>query len=127
MLNKLKAVSAIVIAAYASPSLALGVGSIEMKSHVNQPLDASIVLYGTEGMSVSQLIARMGSMQDFERAGVIREYFLDDIRFSVELDNQGGGGYPPENGQSGSRALFEFCARCALARRSDSSRVHRVN
>lgn len=91
MLNKLKAVSAIVIAAYASPSLALGVGSIEMKSHVNQPLDASIVLYGTEGMSVSQLIARMGSMQDFERAGVIREYFLDDIRFSVELDNQGGG------------------------------------
>jgi pilus assembly protein FimV len=42
-------------------------------------------------MSVSQLIARMGSMQDFERAGVIREYFLDDIQFSVELDQQGGG------------------------------------
>lgn len=91
MFTKLKAISAIVIATYASPSLALGVGSIDMNSTMNEPLNATIELYGTEGMGTGQLIARMGSMQDFERAGVIREYFLDDIRFSVELDNQGGG------------------------------------
>lgn len=91
MFTKLKAISAIVIATYASPVLALGVGSIDMKSSMNEPLDATIQLYGTEGMSTGQLIARMGSMQDFERAGVIREYFLDDVRFVVELDNAGGG------------------------------------
>ncbi len=91
MFTKLKAISAIVIATYASPSLALGVGSIDMNSTMNEPLNATIELYGTEGMGTGQLIARMGSMQDFERAGVIREYFLDDVRFSVDLDNQGGG------------------------------------
>ncbi|HSG60097.1 MAG TPA: FimV/HubP family polar landmark protein [Pseudomonadales bacterium] len=91
MFTKLKAISAIVIATYASPALALGVGSIDMNSSMNEPLNATIQLYGTEGMSTGQLIARMGSMQDFERAGVIREYFLDDIRFSVEIDNTGGG------------------------------------
>ena len=91
MFTKLKAISAIVIATTSTPALALGLGSIDMNSSMNEPLNASIELYGTEGMGMGQLIARMGTMQDFERAGVIREYFLDDVTFSVELDDAGGG------------------------------------
>lgn len=91
MFNKLKAVSALVIASYVSPVMALGVGTIDMHSSMSQPLDASIDIYGIEGMASSQLVAKMASLQDFERAGVLMDYHLESIKFAVELDGKGGG------------------------------------
>ncbi len=91
MFNKLKAVSALVIASYVSPAMALGVGTIDMHSSMSQPLDASIDIYGIEGMASSQLVAKMASLQDFERAGVSMDYHLESIKFAVELDGKGGG------------------------------------
>ncbi len=70
---------------------ALGLGSVSVRSTLNQPLNAEIRLLDIGDLDASQIKIELASNADFERAGVERDYFLSNLRFAVELDGRGGG------------------------------------
>ncbi len=75
---------------YAGGALALGLGDIELKSHLNQRLEAEIELLEVRDLSQEEILIGLGSVEDFERQGIERTYFLTDIEFYVDLDANGG-------------------------------------
>lgn len=68
---------------------ALGVGEIELNSHLNQKLAAEIPLLDASGLRADEVLVSLGSSEDFERAGVERFYYLTDLRFEVFIDGRG--------------------------------------
>ena len=75
------------------PSIAgaFGLGEITLKSALNQPLEAEIKLTKVGDLSKSEVLPKLATHTDFERAGVDRVHFLTDIRFDVTMDGEGGG------------------------------------
>ncbi|WP_052081112.1 FimV/HubP family polar landmark protein [Pseudomonas sp. ML96] len=65
---------------------ALGLGEIDLHSALNQPLDAEIELYQIGDLSSDEIKVRLASAEEFNRAGVERYYFLNDLRFAPMLD-----------------------------------------
>ena len=74
----------------AQDTLSLGLGNIDLKSSLNQPLDAEIALLEVRELTETEILTRLGSPEDFERLGVDRIYFLTDIDFDVRLNAPGG-------------------------------------
>ncbi|MBV1874208.1 MAG: peptigoglycan-binding protein LysM, partial [Gammaproteobacteria bacterium] len=74
------------------PSLAgaFGLGEITLNSALNQPLNADISISKVGSLTESEIITKLAPAVEFERAGVDRAYFLNDIKFEVVLDNKGG-------------------------------------
>lgn len=70
---------------------ALGLGDITLHSGLNQPLDAEIALLQTGDMTSDELVAKLASPADFEKAGVDRFVFLQSLRFTPVIRN--GRGY----------------------------------
>nr|WP_207888384.1 FimV/HubP family polar landmark protein [Pseudomonas sp. 30_B] len=70
---------------------ALSLGEITLHSSLNQPLDAEIALLQTGDMTSDELIARLASQADFEKAGVDRFMFLQNLRFTPVI--RSGRGY----------------------------------
>ena len=70
---------------------ALGLGNLTIKSALNQPLNAEIRLLDAGDLDASQIKVQLANPEDFQRAGVDRDFFLSNLRFSVELDGHGGG------------------------------------
>lgn len=70
---------------------ALGLGNLSIKSALNQPLNAEIRLLDTGDLDPSQVKIQLASPEDFQHAGVDRDFFLTNLRFDVELDGRGGG------------------------------------
>ncbi|RLA54705.1 MAG: hypothetical protein DRR42_00860 [Gammaproteobacteria bacterium] len=70
---------------YAGWVSALGLGEIKLNSSLNEPLDAEVVLLNVGELSESELLANLASKEDFERAGVDREYHLVNLGFSVDI------------------------------------------
>ncbi len=66
--------------------LALGLGELQLKSALNQPLSAEIALLESQGLSQWEIKPALASAADFERAGVDRLYFLTKLDFKVEGD-----------------------------------------
>ncbi|WP_430462301.1 FimV/HubP family polar landmark protein [Thalassolituus sp. LLYu03] len=66
--------------------LALGLGELELKSALNQPLKAEIELVETQGLTQWEIKPTLASEADFERAGVDRLFFLTKISFKVDGD-----------------------------------------
>ncbi len=62
---------------------ALGLGEIKLKSGLNEPLLAEITLLSVRGETPEQIIAKLGTVADFERSGIDRLYFLTRIRFEA--------------------------------------------
>lgn len=62
---------------------ALGLGDIELKSNLNDPLDAEIRLIQLQGLSAGEILPTLASNDDFRRAGVERSFFLSNIEFRV--------------------------------------------
>lgn len=80
-----KLAAAILSASLAFPGIAsaLGIGDYTLKSYLNQPLELEIELVQTKDLSTEEVIAALGSPDDFSRAGVDRLFFLTDIRFEI--------------------------------------------
>jgi len=74
----------------ASVANALGLGEIKLNSTLNQPLDAEIALLQARDLTEAEILVRLASREDFQRAGVDRLFFLTDLRFRIDLDNSGG-------------------------------------
>jgi pilus assembly protein FimV len=68
---------------------ALGLGEITLHSALNQPLDAEIELLEVGDLDDSEIKIRLASADDFERAGVDRFIFLNDLRFSPVIRGSG--------------------------------------
>ncbi|WP_052659253.1 FimV/HubP family polar landmark protein [Pseudomonas sp. LFM046] len=61
---------------------ALGLGEITLHSALNQPLDAEIELLEVGDLNDSEIKVSLASADAFQRAGVDRYIFLNDLRFS---------------------------------------------
>jgi len=69
---------------------AIGLGEIQLKSSLNEPLDAEIQLLQVKGLSENEILVGIAPKADFEAAGVDRLFFLSSLKFSLELDNPKG-------------------------------------
>jgi pilus assembly protein FimV len=70
---------------------ALGLGEIELKSGLNQPLAAEIGLNNLGDLNEQQIAIKLAGADDFARAGVERVYFLNDLKFTIQFDGKGNG------------------------------------
>jgi pilus assembly protein FimV len=66
-----------------SAAHALGLGAIETKSALNEPLDARIPLISAETGELESLAVALASANAFERAGVRRPFHLSRLKFEV--------------------------------------------
>ena len=71
---------------------ALGLGNIEMRSALNQALDARIELLRARAGELKDLSITLASADTFKRAGMDRPAFLTQLRFEV-ITNPGGAPY----------------------------------
>src|SRR5690606_15510629 len=69
---------------------ALGLGEVELRSALNQPLDAEIKLLDVGDLSAEQIIVALGSPADFERNGLERLHFYTEIKFNIVLNSSEG-------------------------------------
>ncbi|MCL6688412.1 motility protein FimV [Pseudomonas sp. R3.Fl] len=90
-LTRLPLAMAVLSALMTSQAHALGLGDITVHSALNQPLDAEIELLQPGDLSSDELIARLADMATFERMGVDRTTFLQNLRFTPVIRN--GRGY----------------------------------
>lgn len=68
---------------------ALGLGEIKLKSGLNQPMVAEIELLQIRDLGANEILPSLASQDDFERAGVSRDFFLTDMRFEVKIRPDG--------------------------------------
>ncbi len=67
----------------------LGVGKIQVRSALNQPLDAEIELISVGGDEFTNLAIDLASPQAFTQAGIDRLALLGDLRFSIQAREDG--------------------------------------
>ncbi len=68
---------------------ALGLGEVTLQSQLNQPLVAEIELVEGGDLSADELIPRLASPEAFNKAGVDRQFFLTDLKFTPILKANG--------------------------------------
>ena len=68
---------------------ALGLGELTLKSTLNQPLVAEIELLDVKELTAAEVVPSLASPEDFAKAGVDRQAFLNDLTFTPVL-NPGG-------------------------------------
>lgn len=81
MVRKLATLLSLVFVA--GTAQALGLGELNLKSALNQPLLAEIELLEEENLTRGEVLSSLAGNEDFERAGVQRFFFLSNIRFRV--------------------------------------------
>lgn len=64
---------------------ALGLGEITLHSALNQPLRADIALVDVDGLEEGELSVSLATADEFNRAGVERVFFLNDLKFTPVL------------------------------------------
>lgn len=84
MKRKLKGVVLLGLSLATPQALALGVGALEVHSHLGAPLEATIPLYDTRGLDPAGFQARLADAQTYARAGLPRSEPLGDLDFRVE-------------------------------------------
>ncbi len=87
-----RAVTAACAASLSLPAWPLGLGDIEMQSFLNEPLRARVELLDVRDLSPEDIRIRLAQVEDFERLGVDRSYFLTSIEFDVTVDPATGRG-----------------------------------
>ena len=69
-IHRLRAALAVALIAVAGPAAALGLGQIQVKSKVDQPLLAEIPIISSDPAELEQLQARLASPDTFRRIGL---------------------------------------------------------
>ena len=72
---------------------ALGLGEVRLDSALNEPLRAQIELLAASPEEVQDLKVALASPQTFERYGLERPYYLQDISFEVVRTGRADGNY----------------------------------
>lgn len=68
---------------------ALGLGEVTLRSSLNQPLVAEIELLEVRDLASAEVKPNLASAEDFSKAGVDRQYFLQDLTFTPVLKPNG--------------------------------------
>jgi pilus assembly protein FimV len=68
---------------------ALGLGELTLKSTLNQPLVAEIELLDVKDLTAAEVVPSLASAEDFAKAGVDRQAFLNDLTFTPVLNASG--------------------------------------
>ena len=89
MLKKSAVASALFFISVSSNVHALGLGALDMRSALNQPMNAVIDLTSASGADLSKIKVSLASQQAHDRTGLSRARFLADFKFSVEQDGRG--------------------------------------
>jgi len=91
MVQVRKLVLAIAAASALSSGMAhaLGLGELTLKSTLNQPLVAEIELLDVKDLTVAEVVPSLASADDFAKAGVDRQAFLNDLTFTPVLNANG--------------------------------------
>ncbi|MEZ1315802.1 FimV/HubP family polar landmark protein [Pseudomonas fluorescens] len=76
---------AVGVVAYSSWASALGLGEITVHSALNQPFRADIALEDAAGLEEGDLSVSLATADEFNRAGVERVFFLNDLKFTPIL------------------------------------------
>lgn len=81
------------ILAFLVPGMAsaLGVGSYQLHSYLNQPLSMDVTLSGAQDLSESDILVSLASREEFDNLGINRTGILNHINFDVELQLNGNG------------------------------------
>jgi pilus assembly protein FimV len=90
VLRKLSFAIGLTAAMATQHAMAMGLGSAEVKSALNQPLKADIRLTSVEGMTRDDLIIRLAPSSAFDNAGITRLEFYNQLRFELMLDHESG-------------------------------------
>ncbi|MBV4459254.1 peptidoglycan-binding protein [Pseudomonas sp. COR58] len=91
MVQVRKLVLAIAAASALSSGMAhaLGLGELTLKSTLNQPLVAEIELLDVKDLTAAEVVPSLASPEDFAKAGVDRQVFLNDLTFTPVLNASG--------------------------------------
>ena len=91
MVQVRKLVLAIAAASALSSGMAhaLGLGELTLKSTLNQPLVAEIELLDVKELTAAEVVPSLASPEDFAKAGVDRQAFLNDLTFTPVLSAGG--------------------------------------
>ncbi|WP_263144249.1 FimV/HubP family polar landmark protein [Pseudomonas sp. RIT-PI-AD] len=91
MVRVRKLVLAIAAASALSSGMAhaLGLGEVTLKSALNQPLDAEIELLEVRDLGSTEVIPALATPEEFNKAGVDRQFFLNDLKFTPVLKPNG--------------------------------------
>ncbi|QAY85288.1 FimV/HubP family polar landmark protein [Pseudomonas arsenicoxydans] len=91
MVQVRKLVLAIAAASALSSGMAqaLGLGELTLKSTLNQPLVAEIELLDVKDLTAAEVVPSLASPEDFAKAGVDRQAFLNDLTFTPVLNPSG--------------------------------------
>jgi len=91
MVRVRKLVLAIAAASALSSGMAhaLGLGEVTLQSSLNQPLVAEIELLEVRDLASNEVIPHLASPEEFIKAGVDRQYFLTDLKFTPVLKPNG--------------------------------------
>ncbi|MFZ0469735.1 MAG: hypothetical protein WAL92_12515, partial [Thiogranum sp.] len=69
--------------------VALGLGEIELKSALNQPLNAEVALLSATGPELQEVKVSVASAEAFANAGIDRPLFLNKLEFTVSNNAAG--------------------------------------
>ncbi|MDH1261668.1 FimV/HubP family polar landmark protein [Pseudomonas sp. GD03944] len=91
MVRVRKLVLAIAAASALSSGMAhaLGLGEVTLQSALNQPLVAEIELLEVRDLASNEVLPTLASPEEFTKAGVDRQYFLTDLKFTPVLKPNG--------------------------------------
>ena len=89
MIQRLRLLMVTLFALYSGSNLALSLGEIELKSALNQRLDAEIIFSNVGELELDEIISKLATKQDFDRAGVNRDDYLTDLRFNIRVLGNG--------------------------------------
>ncbi|MCU1716012.1 FimV/HubP family polar landmark protein [Pseudomonas sp. 5P_3.1_Bac2] len=91
MVRVRKLVLAIAAASALSSGMAhaLGLGEVTLQSALNQPLVAEIELLEVRDLASSEVLPSLASPEAFSKAGVDRQYFLTDLKFTPVVKPNG--------------------------------------
>lgn len=68
---------------------ALGLGEVTLQSALNQPLVAEIELLESRDLDANEVIPTLASPEAFNKAGIDRQFFLTDLKFTPVLKPNG--------------------------------------
>ncbi|VVO04666.1 FimV/HubP family polar landmark protein [Pseudomonas fluorescens] len=91
MVQVRKLVLAIAAASALSSGMAhaLGLGELTLKSTLDQPLVAEIELLDVKELTAADVVPSLASPEDFAKAGVDRQAYLNDLSFTPVLNSSG--------------------------------------
>lgn len=92
MARKLAAVMFLLGAIQANCALSLGLGALQVQSFLNEPFKGTIDLLDMGGLHPDEVQIRLASRDDFDKIGLERPYFLNNITFEVFAKDKGTAG-----------------------------------